>query len=79
VENHVLKRGKYRCPEVAAEVSLKKKRFMKRIIATFVKKVLAIHPDDHVSNQEIGITLFAMLFIVLFISLVAKSLLIHGY
>jgi len=52
---------------------------MKTIITTLVRKVLAIHPDDRVSRQEIVFTLFAIAFMLLFFGLLVKSLLIHGY
>jgi hypothetical protein len=52
---------------------------MKTIIAPFVRKVLAIHPDDHVSNQEIVVTLFAISFMLLFGFLLVRSFFILGF
>lgn len=51
---------------------------MKTLIEPFVRKVLAIHPDDRVSNQEILVTLFAFSFIALLFGLIANSLIILG-
>jgi len=52
---------------------------MKTIIAPFVRKVLAIHPDDQVSNQEMFATLFAISFTLLLFALIGRSLLILGF
>ena len=52
---------------------------MKTIITSLVRKVLAIHPEEQVSKQEIGFTMFAILFMIIFFGLLIKSLLIHGY
>jgi hypothetical protein len=52
---------------------------MKTIITTFVRKVLAIHPDDTVSKQEIAFTLFAFLFMIIFLSIIVRSLIIPSF
>ncbi len=52
---------------------------MKTIITSLVRKVLAIHPDDHVSNQEIGFTLFAILFMIAFLVVIIKALVIPSF
>jgi hypothetical protein len=52
---------------------------MKTIIAPFVRKVLAIHPDDQVSKQEMVATLFSISFILLLFVLIGRSLLVLGF
>ena len=52
---------------------------MKTIINSLVRKVLAIHPDDHVSKQEIGFTLFAILFMIIFFVILVRALIMAGF
>jgi hypothetical protein len=52
---------------------------MKTIIAPIVRRVLAIHPDDHVSNPEMFATMFAISFILLLFVLIGKSFLVFGF
>ena len=52
---------------------------MKMIIAPFVRKVLAIHPDDQVSNQEMLATMFSISFTLLLFVLIGRSFLALGF
>lgn len=49
------------------------------IIAPFVRKVLAIHPDDQVSNQEMLATMFSISFTLLLFVLIGRSFLALGF